>query len=138
MKQESIHRNLVKFRVWDGIMFMEPNIANPFNFIEDGNKYEIYVAGDRVIQQYTGLKDKYGKEIYEGDLINFTIQGFAHEAYPEDIKSAEVWYNPKDACFCFGRYKTNDFIDYYFSMADRIDLKTMEIVGNIFEKNEKI
>lgn len=89
------------------------------------------------LMQYTGLKDKNGKEIYEGDIVKYKyVQGF--EAETEDnkvdpnqiteminevkFKDGEFWprpdkYIPED---CFYGYKLFDF----------------EIIGNIYQNPE--
>ena len=59
----------IKFRVWDKNkkqMFYPDDFGNKIKLPgEDVNKkYSIYM-------QYTGLKDKNDKEIYEGDIIEF-------------------------------------------------------------------
>lgn len=53
----------IKFRGWYGkkIGMLEPS----FN----GNINEIFAEENGVYMQYTGLLDKNGKEIYEGDIV---------------------------------------------------------------------
>ena len=81
-----------------------------------------------VKQQFTGLLDKNGKKIYEGDYINFSTNNTV-ELGDKDVnewKNQEVYYDEKCAGFYFGREQS-------FQMLDGITPKTLEVVGNVFE-----
>lgn len=76
------------------------------------------------VMQYTGLKDKNGKEIYEGDVVR-------------------IWADPKD----YNGYKGHNYIGVVewdefilgFILSDGHGLKDfefIEIVGNIYENPE--
>lgn len=73
-----------------------------------------------VVQQFTGLFDKNGKEIFEGDVIKSVINGIAIIEYDE-YRGGYVIRNKKNGgCF-------NLIFDFS---------KEIEIIGNIFENPE--
>jgi YopX protein len=128
---EKMSNRAIKFRCFDlGLKKFVPFIPILLAKIEDERLHRF--------QQFTGILDKNGREIYEGDLVNFIKPGFVHGPESEDIKNAEVWWSQEDLSFLFGRYKTNEGFEWGYQYFDEVKEDTLEVVGNIFENLELI
>lgn len=86
------------------------------------------------VGEFTGLKDKNGKEIYEGDVC--VIPDFYPSVYVEDgdykekYEDTTVVIKYADACFYF--------CDENEMPICAVDYKEIEIIGNIYENPELI
>lgn len=52
----------IRFRVWDNVDYMSTSFT-----LEDLQLKKIQFTSDCPVMQYTGLKDKNGKEVFQGD-----------------------------------------------------------------------
>ena len=76
---------------------------------------------DFTVQQFTSLKDKNEKEIYEGDIIQKIVNG-------EHIYTYIVGYDESKASFTIK--------DSLESLISFVPVDTFQIIGNIFENPE--
>lgn len=72
-----------------------------------------------VLMQYIGLKDKNGKEIYEGDIVSYFGGGYGI-----------VYYDEQFAAFRIEILKTGKYTDMEFIA------KYGDVIGNIYENPE--
>ena len=150
----------IKFRAWDKSKKSMVNSFNIFDLrsnypsdpyeeiiIESSNKGDIEFKKDNLILlQYTGLKDKSGKEIYEGDVIlvadSYTdVITDDGQGPTEDFNHlAPIIYNEKFGCFGVNIEHGGDYFDKGFSSFEKIQsnlgILELEVIGNIYESPE--
>ena len=85
----------------------------------------ISIPKDATIQQYTGLTDKNGKEIFEGDIIIDTQKQKYEIIFDEN-------YARYDIKVC-GENKLRGQTSYFTQIYEK---KHIEVIGNIFEHSE--
>lgn len=133
----------IKFRAWDSFykMMIHSSYKDFSVLSEFFKELEGRKENDCVLMQYTGLKDKNGKEIYEGDIVsvldktsrenpyigevkwNEFVTGF--ECYPKEIMHSLFLHNPNPEQNLIDELKR--FMRYP---------RTIEIIGNIYERPE--
>jgi uncharacterized phage protein (TIGR01671 family) len=87
-----------------------------------GNANEEHIASPSDFMQYTGLRDKNGKEIYEGEILNMTYHGSVSIVKPE-IKGVVG-------------FEKGCFIDKESGFALGKIGRSLEVIGNIYENPE--
>ena len=136
-----------KFRFWD----KETQTMQKIPMVELRHRITLdkIFADDRVIfMQCTGLKDKNGKLIYEGDIVNVKIDGWEKSYIPMVVVwDRKEWqlkqYNKNFKQNCSAcevkRKQKCQYCSQYFSATGHTNFKDFynnEVIGNIYENKE--
>ena len=124
----------IKFRAWNKRdKRMEYNVnVNQGKPVKQGyqwlNTENIETVYGSPLQQFTGLKDSNGNEIYEGDIYQYLVQFSHYDHYKGAYKSTSVveW---REGAFWVGEYLLSEALYGDFQP---------EIIGNIYENPELI
>ena len=95
------------------------------DFNGDGNLETIFLTNDISLMQCSGLKDKNGNEIYEGDVCRWTDP----EAFDGEIISDVFIARYSDEFLKWIGENNNSYDDLY----DFTDDRQLELIGNIYE-----
>src|SRR5579883_1494238 len=109
----------IKFRVWqDDRMYWEPRLS----VYESGSvKLNAWLKNKEygILMQFTGLKDKFGRDIYEGDILNNGDNGSTNWFF----SFHQGYFNLCDGYICESRPMVHA-LEYVY------------IIGNIYENPE--
>lgn len=124
-----------KFRVWDNTenIFLHNKGFTSIGFNTDGDFFpygtgysDKHWEGRFIVQQYTGLKDRQGKEIFEGDIVKAKYEHLDFRYKNNAVMkphTGEIRYH--HSYWAIGDMKL-------FVMED----DSLEVIGNIFENPE--
>ena len=125
----------IKFRCWSildkkYVDCYEMDMNGKYVHVACGDQLYYTNSGDEsefILEQYTGLKDKNNKEIYEGDIIMWLAERRKYLVYfNNDLASYSVKLLDTYAC-------ENYLFDWDFWESD-----DKEIIGNVWENSDLI
>ena len=132
-----------KFRVWDkelkrmyrviylqdlsGTLWITKAVDSLYT--QERARSDVRFDDNVVLMQCTGLKDKNGKLIYEGDLLKSKILQNDYLIFCEKCRSIQ----PHNLDKGIGCYSCNNDL-FFIDVLD--DISDIEIIGNIYENPE--
>lgn len=137
----------IKFRYWNGLKIEE---VGQLSFFTNGVIHinEEYIEG-KYLMQYTGIKDRNGKEIYDGDIMSGLYGEQEYEkdelteikgqviydsgsfiVYFKGIKNVALKDIYSDGRFLWRIENSHTRNDWYYHIID------IEVIGNIYQNSD--
>lgn len=124
----------IKTRIWDckakKIYDSGYSISQDGLYWYDDNAKEYSLTKEvYVITQHIGLTDKYGKELYQNDIVKYISENDGETEFISEV----------DATFIAGIFVKSAELSFEFALFDNhLSNGNFEIVGNIFENPELV
>lgn len=109
--------------------FLTPMWAK-YHIVDEYNENVAYEVVGEIVGQYTGLTDKNGKKIFEGDILRYTWDTLSGEEKPYTYV---ISYNNKEARF-IGECDSDD-LQHLLPTFKYVE-KRGEVIGNIYDNKE--
>ena len=142
----------LKFRVWE---VKEKRMLLPYEdiYIHQNGKVYLFMGSaginsiwnksdDFIIMQFTGLKDKNGIDIFEGDIVKiiWDIEKWSKRINPEIFEVKWDGYDDGEyvcnvECWMIGDNSLSDLLTYTDSFSHP-KCVSVEVIGNIFENKD--
>lgn len=153
--------NELKYRAWDKarnkmfdvtlINFRDKLVSMIYDSNSDFEETQEIIKDYNVpfsrieLMQCLGVKDKKGKEIWEGDIVNLSFEHFSKTLSIFGV----VYWNKENVCFSIYQISKNSYtiehgdcysettiLKFYNCNGEQFRWNELEIVGNIYENKE--
>ena len=130
----------IKFRAWietgnETDDYVEPMTIQQMIHSKEST-FSLEQLNDLVdFEQFTGLHDKNGREIYEGDIVSFgsVWNNGDNEDIDEEFHIGVVEYDPHDAVY---NVNCEESGEHRFLFMEVVNYDGFGVIGNIFENQE--
>ena len=113
---------IYKFRAWDKKTKTMNGMAEIYR--DRNQEIELHPRDENIIlMQSTGLLDKNGKEIFDGDIVRFFDSLYT------------VFYDIEEGSYRLKPHDTRWVVDYMCNFSSE---ESFEIIGNIYENKEQL